>query len=213
MTRCAVFLFVMVSWSSSTAAQPPRTYVGGGLMLSTQKAATPCVSGSGCARPGIGGSAWGVIGEIGRFVSPAMSVGVEISVPQRFETIQATSIPNERIDNRHRDLTISGLLHGYTPRTGSVRAALVGGGGFVHENTIQRFADAPFGSSSFGPYGPDATKSRWIFAATAGADVAIDLGPHVSVVPQIRVHVVSRANLSFLGKIVSRPAVVLRARF
>ena len=122
-------------------SQDARGYAGAGGLWSTQDAATPC-QGSSCAKPGVGGSAFGATAELGWFALPAVSLSAEISIPARFEAIQTSGIPNQRYDNNYRDLAISGLVHIHTPAIGAVRAAIVGGGGLVQESTTYQTADA-----------------------------------------------------------------------
>jgi hypothetical protein len=199
-------------------SQDARGYAGAGLLWSTQNAATPC-EGSSCAKPGVGGSAPGVTAEFGWFVQPAVSLSAEISIPARFEAIQTSGIPTQRYDHNYRDLAISGLVHIQTPAIGPVRAAIVGGGGLVQESTTYRTANAPFDSSTYGPDGDEQTLTRAAWELVAGADLELQLSRRVSVVPEVRMHWISRAPLGVstgslaLGSLVWRPAIGLRARF
>jgi hypothetical protein len=212
-----------IAWlgtSAVAAGQEARTYVGGSFMWSTQDpaAAAACQS-SGCAKPGVGGSAWGVTGELGWFVQPAVSVAAEISVPARFETIQASAIPNQVYDNNYRDLAVSGLVHFHAPTLGRIRVALVGGGGLVQESVEYRTAEAPFQSPNYGPYGPEQTLTRMTWELVAGGDVELRVARHVSIVPQVRLHWIGRAAIGdstgrlALGSVVWRPAIGVRASF
>src|SRR5262245_42745732 len=107
MRHAPLTLLVSIVCASSVAfAQEARGYAGGGAMLSAQGANPICQNGSGCPRPAIGGTAWGIVAEIGGRVAPAISVGAEVSVPGRLETVQQTAISNQRTDQRHRDATI-----------------------------------------------------------------------------------------------------------
>jgi hypothetical protein len=100
----------------------------------------------------------------------------------------------------------------------------VGGGGFVHESTLQRRRDQagplPTYPPVFGPYSDESSFGRWTFAALAGADVQIALTPRIAIVPQIRTHFVRRSSDTVqqnwalgLNSIIWRPAIGLRATF
>ena len=203
-------------------AQENRWYAGGAGLWSTQDGAITRV-GSGVVKPGIGGAAFGASGEFGGFLTPVVSLAFEVSVPARFEATQAVSIPTIQIDNHHRDLVFSGLLHLHVPSRGPIRLALVGGPSVVQEDTLQRSASAPFGTTNFGPYSPDTQFTRWTWGLTVGGDLAIQVNRRVQIVPQIRFHWIHRADLSSqtdsqsallsLGSLVTRPAVGVRLRF
>jgi hypothetical protein len=133
------------------------------------------------------------------------------------------SIPTIQIDNHHRDLVFSGLFRVHIPSRGPVRLAFVGGPSVVQEDTLQRTASAPFGTTSFGPYSPDTQFTRWTLGLTVGGDLAIQVSRRVEIVPQIRLHWIPRADFSSqsdtqsarlsLGSLVARPAVGVRLRF
>src|SRR6185295_18183994 len=215
MHRFALPLLFSIACASQAAfAQQPRAFVGGGMIVSSQSTDPICQQGSGCARPALGGTTWGFAADLGWFVGPTLSVGAELSVPQRLETVQQTAIPNERIERRHRDAVVSGVVKVHTPTFGAMRFAVVGGGGLVQESTSSRSTSAPFGSTIFPPFGPETTESSWRFGVVAGADLDVIAGPHFSIAPQLRVHVIDRATNNSLGlaSLVWRPAVVARAR-
>jgi hypothetical protein len=214
MFRSATVLLVTLGSAGITAAQESRSYAGGSLMRSSQGTAPICGAGSGCRRPAVGGSAWGVTADVGRFVRRGLGVGLEISLPERFETIQRSAIPTERIDNHHRDLAISGVLRVPVFESGPARVAVTGGGGFVQESTVYRSASAPFNSDSFGSYGMETTTTRWTVGATAGAEAAVDITRHISVVPQIRMHLVRRSYSPLgLATLIWQPGIGVRATF
>jgi hypothetical protein len=169
----------------------------------------------------------GISGDIGRHVAPALSVAFEFSIPARFTSMQHVNdrglVEEVRIENRYRDIVLSGLLHFHTLRTGRAQFALVGGPSLVREDTLIRESHRPFfpPGSAFGPYGVASQQTRWTFGISGGGDVAVAVNRRVSVVPQIRVHVVSRdsalagthsGNLA-LGSFVIRPGVNVRLAF
>jgi hypothetical protein len=217
----AMLAFVLIG-GHNAVAQDDKLYAGVSGMLSTQTSMQPG-QGSSVPTTGVGGTAFGVSGEFGAFLTRTLSLALEVSVPARFESVQYTGIPSAQIDNQHRDLVLSGLLHVHVVPAGPIRLALVGGPSMIQENTLQRTALAPFGTEDFGPYGPETTLSRWTFGLTAGADVGIQVGHHVQIVPQIRFHWIERASLgsgedatsAFLGlaSVAIRPAVGARVSF
>jgi hypothetical protein len=164
----------------------------------------------------------GVTGDIGGHVTPALSIAFEFGVPARFTAVQEIRDRfgrSVRIENRHRDIVLSGLLHVRTPHAGRAQFALVGGAGLVREDTLQREAERLLFSvtgSDFGPYGAEIQLTRWTFGIVAGGDVAIDVNRRVSIVPQIRVPFVFRDALNGsqgLSSAAIRAAVSVRARF
>ena len=137
--------------------------------------------------------------EAGRFLSPRVALGIEVSVPRRFTSTQETDYLRVfQQESRHRDVAISGVFRGILGSAGRVRVAVVGGGGFVQESTRQRRRDQegllPTSPPVFGPYSEDYTFTRWTAAALAGADLEIAMGRHVALVPQMRVHFVRRTS-------------------
>jgi hypothetical protein len=219
--RCVcgvVLLSVVLARVQSAAAQDEKVFASVSGMLSTQGAETP-PEGSGSPKPGVSGTAMGVSGEFGTFLSRTLSLALEVSVPARFESLQETGIPTSRIDNQHRDLFFSGLFHVYLTSTGPIRIALVGGPSVIREDTLQRTAYAPFDSANFGPYGTEAPLTRWTVGLTGGADIGVQVSRRVQIVPQIRLHWVDRASVGnenaslALGSFVVRPAVGIRVGF
>jgi hypothetical protein len=126
-----------------------------------------------------------------------------------------------KIDNRHRDVIGSALLHLHHQRSSrGIRYEAVVGPSVIRENTLRQTADAPGGSS--GPYGqflPASDIARTTVGVTGGIDAAVAAGHHLSVVPQVRVHWVSRADASSgdptlgLASFVFRAAIGIRGSF
>jgi hypothetical protein len=209
---------------AEAAGQEPRAYAGGALMISTQGSDQPGMSPS-LPRSGVGGTAVGGTVEIGVLLGPAASVSVEVSLPARFDSVQETDyFTTFRIDNEYRDLIVSALLHGHTPRLGPVRLSVAGGPSLAQESSLQRRADGvgPIGTFTtvFTPYGSESEITRWAIGATVGADLELAVGRHVSIVPEMRVHWIPRTNDTseqtwFLGLSpwVWRPAIGVRASF
>jgi hypothetical protein len=220
----ACTVFAVLARTGCVAAQDAKVYVGGAFMTSTQGSSTP----GGAAdlpKPGVGGSAVGVVGTVGRFLSPRVSVSAEISVPNRFEVLQELRYSfSSQTDNRHRDLVVSSLFHIHGPREHTVHPELVMGLSYVREDTLQRTAyqvgPAFPPTGVYGPFGPETSITRDALGLTVGADVGVHVSSHVSIVPQARLHWISRTDLNgsnsallFLGPLVFRAAVGLRATF
>jgi hypothetical protein len=218
--RCFVTILSFAVIGPAAAWAQDSTFASGGLLFSSQGAGDETCESSGCARPPISGSSWGITAEVGHFVAQNVSVAFAVDVPSRFESFQTTAIPNVRSDNLHRETSLSGLLGVHTPRFGAVRLAVIGGGGLLQESTDYREAVAPFQSSAYGPYGPTISVSRWTFEVIAGGDAEFIVAPHVSIVPRLTVHLVDReapgdgrSGLFRLGTVVWRTAFSVRARF
>jgi hypothetical protein len=193
-------VFVLASVATTASAQDPwRIAIGAAAIYSTQESqslvnqATP-----GVPRPGVGGSAGGVVitGEIA--LTPVVGVGVEFTETDRFATIQTTSgVYVSKSEHRYRDVLVSPVLFYFHPPLGErVRVGVVGGVSFVQEDDLVRTATAPPGSGGpFGPYGAEQSITRSTFAGTGGLDIAVLVSRHVSVGPTFRAHFISRAAL------------------
>jgi hypothetical protein len=223
--KCAFAIVLVAVCPGVARGQDRRPYVGISAMISIQDSHRPGESPS-FPRSGVGGTALGITAEAGGFLSSSVSIAFEASIPARFTSIQETDyFLVFRTESRHRDLMFSGLVHFELPHAGRVRAALVAGPSVAREDTVQRTAydlatRGGISSGMFGPFGPETSLTRWTVGLTGGVDVAVEAGPHVSIVPQIRIHWLQRADQGegdsgFLGLSawVIRPAVGIRARF
>jgi hypothetical protein len=229
MSRVGVFAVLAFLFGvRNVVAQEDRFYVGVSGLVSTQATGQGPGEDPDLPRTAVGGTAFGVVGEVGAFLVPRLSVSLEASVPARFESVQETDYLDVfRTDSRHRDVAFSALVHLHAAPLGPVQLAFVAGPSFVHEDTLQRTAfqvSAPGAQTGpFGPYGPETSLSRWTVGATLGADVAVRVSRRIQVVPQIRLHVVPRATASAfdeqdsfrlgLSTFVLRPAVGVRVGF
>ena len=212
---------ILAMTSAHAAAQSGRGYVGGSFVVTAQGSHT---QGSAPSLPnsGAGGTAPGISVEAGVSVQPSLGVGVEVNLPARIESLQETDYFRVfQHENRHRDMTISGVVRVGVVRSRRASLWIVGGGGLNQENTRRRRRDAvgllPTFPPVFGPYSNWETFTRWAPALAGGVDVAIAAGRHLSVVPQMRVHWIRRSHDTsepgwFLGldSWVFRPGVGLR---
>jgi hypothetical protein len=209
---------------ANAGAQDARVYVGGAGMLSTQGSHRQGTAPS-LPKTGADGTAIGVTAEAGAFWTPRVALGIEVSLPRRFTSLQQiTHLRVFQHESRHRDMTISGLVRAIAGSAHGVRLGIVGGGGFVQESTRQRRRDQqgplPTFPPMFGPYSEEYSFTRWTVAALVGTDVEIALTSRVTVVPQIRAHFVRRSSdpshpgwALGLSSIILRPAIGLRAAF
>jgi hypothetical protein len=217
----AVMAFLGVG---TAGAQDAGAYVGGAGMLSTQDSHR---QGSAPSLPktGAGGTAMGVTVEAGAFLTRRFALGIEVSFPDRFMSMQEIDYTRVfQYESRHRDLAISGIFRATAGSARRVRLGIVGGGGVVQESTWQRRREQagplPTFPPVFGPYSEEYSFARWTVAALAGADVEIAITPHVALVPQMRVHFVRRSEdpsqpgwALGLSSVVLRPAIGVRAAF
>ena len=163
--------------------------------------------------------------EGGTLLTPRVALGIEVSLPSRFTSMQETDYLRVfQQESRHRDLVISGLFRGRVGLTRRAGLGIVGGGGFVQESTRQRRRDQtgllPAYPPVLGPYSAEYSFTRWTVAALVGADVEIAITSHVAIVPQMRADVVRRSNdpsepgwALGLGSVVLRPAIGVRGAF
>jgi hypothetical protein len=209
MNRRAPFVVVITSVFVSTASlsagaqDEPRVAIGAAVIYSTQStSALDNQVSPGFPKPGVGGSAAGlVVGtEVG--ATPTFGVGFELSYPARFEATQHAggAGPAFRSVDQHRDVILSGLFHFHQQRTGLAWFDGVAGVSYVKEDTITQEYIAPPGS--IGPFtmnGPETSVTRNALGVTVGFDVGLQIGPHFSLVPTLRSHIVNRANAGDSG--------------
>jgi hypothetical protein len=205
-------------------AQESKAYLGTGGFVSTQGSHR---QGSAPSLPttGAGGTTTGVALEAGVFVTARTALGVEISLPRRFTSIQETDYSRVfQQKSRHRDLALSGVVRRVLGPSSRLRVGLVAGAGVVNESTRQQRRDQqgplPTYPPVFGPYSDEYSFTRWTLGALAGADVEMTIAPHVALVPQIRAHFIRRSSdpseqgwALGLDPLVLRPALSIRATF
>jgi hypothetical protein len=214
-------VLAVVIGASAAQAQELPTFIGGEVMFSMQPSRDVPFAGPSVAPTGVGGNAVGLASEIGQFLSPALSIAFEFNLPSRFESVQDYRSSGIRDNNRHRDVTLSGLI-GYSLHSRKAHVRFAGGPSFVREDTVQR-TSYPMCSFPFNcAYGLTGEKhlTRWTNGLTYGVDLALDLNPHVSIVPAVRMFSIWRTPLrgTFIGHLelssfVIRPGVGVRASF
>jgi hypothetical protein len=163
--------------------------------------------------------------EAGAFLTPRTALGVEVSLPRRFTSIQETDYSRVfQQKSRHRDVALSGVVRTVLGSSSRLRVGLVAGGGVVSESTRQQRRDQQGPLPTYPPvFDPDSDEysfTRWTVGAVAGADVEMAIGPRVALVPQVRAHFIRRSNdpsqpgwALGLGALVLRPALSVRTTF
>jgi hypothetical protein len=215
-------------------AQDNRLYVGVSGMWSTQQGSTTPIVDPDTPAPSVGGTAFGMVGEVGIFLKPMIdkwtfSLSFEFSVPARFDSVQVEDYPESCVcltDNRHRDLVFSGLFHVHAPQMGPIRLGLVAGPSIIDEDTLQRTASAivsqGYYTADFGPLGPETQLTRLTVGLTFGADIGLQVSRRIQIVPQIRLHWANRSDLPSatdasaflgLGPLIVRPSIGIRVSF
>src|SRR5262245_42288475 len=165
-----LILSTLASGMHAAYAQDARPYAGASAMLSTQAAHTRCPdAGTGCPKQGVEGTAIGVSGEVGTYLTSMLSLSFEASLPARFEATQKAGGPllplppstdqfSYMIHNRHRELIFSGLFHVHITPTARVRVEAIAGPSVIREDTLQHVEFFPFGSNNLGP---ERSLTRW----------------------------------------------------
>ena len=159
----------------------------------------------------------GVVGEAGWILGPSRSIGVEVAVPsRRIDIAQKYHYPfggPYQREARYREQTFLGVFRAQVKAWHGVRVHVVGGGGFVRESSLDRISLLNMVSDTYGPFSEETESTRLAVAVAGGADLAIQIIPHVSVVPHVRLLLIDRGEPSdggFSGNL-GLPAVVYRA--
>jgi outer membrane protein with beta-barrel domain len=220
----SAFAIVLLGHLAPALAQESQAYIGAGGFVSTQGSHR---QGSAPSLPtaGAGGTTVGVGFEAGAFLTPRIALGVEVSLPSRFTSIQETDYSRVfQQKSRHRDVALSGVVRTVLGPSSRLRVGLVAGGGVVSESTRQQRRDQqgllPTYPPVFGPYSDEYSFTRWTLGALAGADIEMAIAPHVALVPQIRAHFIRRSSdpseqgwALGLDTLVLRPALSVRTTF
>ena len=155
-------------------------------------------------RQGVGGATYG--GTIGGGWIGDWGVLVEASIP-KYLPFEQTSYMFET-SGRLRDITSSGLVY-----IGHLRPMeIVIGVSHVRQDRESQNTELSRGSARVFPRTRRTTN---LFAATGGIGIDARLSPRISVVPQLRVHIINRDDADFplrLSSVVYQPGVVLRVR-
>lgn len=211
---CSGFVVATVlSLPSLVSAQDSIAYAGVAVMWSTQHAVAQPAQSPDTFKPGVGGDAVGMVGAAGVYLSPRVSLGFELSVPERSKTVQELNYFEViSADNRHRDLILSGVFNFHYRTRKTVRPTLVAGFSYVREDTNRREAlRTGFPPAAvFGPYQPVPSIINNRFGVTGGADVGIYAGAHFAVVAQGRVHLITRGGSGIAGSQLYLSPVVFR---
>jgi len=208
--------------TGQTAAPPRKFYAGVAFEVSSQNGGSRVTSDPDQPNSSVGGAALGMTTTLGYHLSQYSSLAVEVSLPTRFQAIQEIHyVLNIRTDNRHREPTVSLLMHVHAPVSRGIHPEFVFGVSYVDEDTTQRAATASFGSNAFGPYGASSQLQRDTVGVTGGVDLGIQLTSRVQLVPQVRLHAItrddpatgSRSSFLYLSPLVFRAALGLRTSF
>jgi hypothetical protein len=209
--KTALALLITVCASPEARAQTGLYFEGSGTM-SVQGSQDLMGTDSHDSGPGVGGTAIGFTVALGFPVNRSVTMATELSLPTRFEAVKGFHHGIiESLDYQYRDVVISELLHIRAPAR-RVSLEFVGGFSVVNQDASLRIADggAEFNPKPFGPFGAPISQGAWTWGITVGLDVAIRVSEHVAFIPQIRGHLIQRADtLSDLGlaTLVLRPAV------
>ena len=221
----AILLTAMLVGPAGAAAQDSNGYVGGGVFFGPWQ--PDDVTGSPSLSYGnTAGDASTVIGaavEAGVALGRNFGLGVEVGFPARRDIFQEHFYFNPfKRESRYRDTTLFGVAR---VRVGgpAVSAELVAGGGLVHQSSLERTALGRFGTTgyTFGPFGDELDVTRWTWGATGGLDLPVRVGSRLSLVPQLRVLVIDRGDITGalpfptfgLPKVTYRGGLALRATF
>jgi hypothetical protein len=210
-------LVMLLSCLTSARAQDRGVYAGGGIVVSTwgpreSQESSPSLrfaSSTGATVPGVSLEGGFLLGRV-------VAVGGELGIPARHEWTQTSTYlfrPFQR-SIRYRDLTLAAVASVGGPMTSRVRAAFVGGIELVQQNASERTADGRIASNGtvvFGPFGEKRTLKSWTSGAILGGDLIVAASRHLTVVPQLRFHLIAREGVATSIGSLNVAARVLRA--
>jgi len=147
--------------------------------------------------PGFGGSSLAGIGMIDVGIGSHVSVGGEVSLAADISGTQNQRAPggNNRFVSDHHDTVFSGLLKLGTPSSERVRAMAVVGGGLAQRRTERTgtFARDFTLVAETTPFHD--TLTDYVWALTAGVDIAVGLSDHVALLGIGRLHQLRDSDL------------------
>ncbi len=156
---------------------------------------------------GSGSAVAAVFGFSGR-ISPKVSLGVEITVPESLE-FHAGAGTTGNIDGTFRDISIAGLAR--VRVAGPLEA--VGGIAIIKVDSVQTRTPPSFALVRT-PSGPTDVGLGLDFGVVLGADVAAPMGRHLFIVPGVRLQLVQRGEEGLgLGSVAVHLGVAVRAVF
>jgi hypothetical protein len=225
--RAPVILLAFLSSTTLARAQESHPYVGGAIEMSSWGTHSWTGSASESYQNTSDDSAvLRLICEAGWSPTPNSAIGAELDLPfARNKILQGHGYfnPFGRI-SRYQETSVFAVFHRFAGRR-RVRVGMVAGAGIVFESSLDRVSECRFGGSC-GPFGPEQEVTRTAFGAMIGGDVLVQVGRHLSVVPQFRIIWVddrgeptsaSSTALPFvtlgLDRIAYRAALALRATF
>jgi hypothetical protein len=122
------------------------------------------------------------------YFAPHAALGVEVSPPRERHEIRQESryfSPALRF-SRYRETLVLGVVRHDFRLADRVGVALLGGGGFAHGTSRDRYADGQFDNPQYGLVGPETEVSGTSPAWTVGTDLMVTVVPHVQLVPRFR---------------------------
>jgi hypothetical protein len=212
--RAVVFLFAILGCGRLAGAQDSSLYVGGALELSTFGVHSFETGGPGSTYVNTTDEpvVVGVVVEGGGFVSRHVAVGAEIHVPVGRTAVTNTHgyfNPYIRL-SQFRELSVLGIVHGYLPSSGRVRAGALAGAGIVFANSLDRTSTCNFDPNMpCSPFNAEQEETRPLLGATVGGDVTIRAADRLSIVPQFRVFWVNRGQDVNAGSAADHTFVIL----
>ncbi|MFN7983373.1 MAG: hypothetical protein U0Q11_16115 [Vicinamibacterales bacterium] len=179
-------------------AQAGLAYAGGGVLVGhlSPRAVNDGTPSTTYVNTSDSTTVTGLVGEVGWFVRPRVTLGVEIGVPARLTITQDYSYFSPYIrESRYRELTMFGVIGHPVAEATRATLVLVGGGGVVLASALERVATGRFGTNQFDPFSSETARTRLSFGATGGGELDVHVTRRLDVVTQARVLVVPHGQL------------------
>jgi len=195
--RSLACVLALLTVSANARAQPAAAFVGGGFVLSQwhvdqsyrgSPSLTYYPSTTDSLLTGLGA-------EVGVFLSPNLAIGGEFRRPfQRADISTSNSymLVFENIQSQYRESSVFGTVRGVWRVGSRGHVGVVGGGGLLIGSSLERIVRTGLTSSSEA----EQHVSHSFFGTMFGGEFAVAVNRRVSIVPDARLYVVNRGEIS-----------------
>jgi hypothetical protein len=157
-----------------------------------------------------GATVSGVAIEAGVPRGSQLAIGAEVALPARHDWTQASGYVFGLFQQeiRYRDLTVAAIANIHT----RAAAAVVAGFELVRQDSVQRRTEGrlgPNGSIVYDVLGGETRLDEWTAGDVIGGEATVKASEHVGIVPEVRLHLIARDDVTTtIGSLNVAPLVV-----